>query len=71
MRRLLGIKPIGMLVIGAALMLGVAACGRGDEDGTADVVAGRPAGFKATPEYLAAAVEDLEVVPQPTAGGEG
>lgn len=33
------------------------------EDGTADVEAGRPAGFKATPEYLAAAVEDLELVP--------
>jgi hypothetical protein len=62
-RRLLGIKPIGVLVIGAALMPGVTACGRGDEDGTADVVAGRPAGFNATPEYLAAAVEDLEVVP--------
>lgn len=63
MRRLLGAKPIGVLVIGAAQLLGVAACGQGDEDGTADVEAGRPAGFKATPEYLAAAVEDLEVVP--------
>jgi hypothetical protein len=62
-RRLLGAKPIGVLVIGAALLLGVAACGQGDENGTADVEVGRPAGFKATPEYLAAAVEDLEGVP--------
>jgi hypothetical protein len=60
-RRLLGAKPIGVLVIGAALLLGVVACGQGDEDGIADVEAGRPAGFEATPEYLAA-VEDLEVV---------
>jgi hypothetical protein len=63
-RRLLGAKPIGVLFIGAALLLGVAACGQGDENGTADVEAGRPAGFKATPEYLAAAVEDLEGVPR-------
>jgi hypothetical protein len=63
LRRLLGAKQIGGLAIGAALLLGVVACGQGDENGTADVEAGRPAGFKATPEYLAAAVEDLEGVP--------
>jgi hypothetical protein len=50
-RRLVGAKPIGVRVIGAALLLGVAACGQGDADGTADVEAGQPAGFKATPEY--------------------
>lgn len=63
MKRLLGAETIGVPLIAAVLVLGVAACGEGGEDATADVEAGRPAGFKATPEYLAAAIEDLEAVP--------
>jgi hypothetical protein len=58
--KLPGAKKIGVLLSAPALVLGVAACG---DDATADVEAGQPAGFEATPEYLAAAVEDLEVVP--------
>lgn len=55
-----GAKTVGALPSAPALVLGVAACG---DHATADVEAGQPAGFKATPEYLATAVEDLDVVP--------
>ena len=60
MGKLPGAKKIGVLLSAPALVLGGAAC---SDDATADVEAGQPAGFKATPEYLAAAVEDLEVGP--------
>jgi hypothetical protein len=60
-RRPLGAKSLAALVAGA-LTVGVASCGAGRESGT-EVEAVRPAGFEATPEYLASATADLDALP--------
>lgn len=60
MRRLWRATSLGVLATGV-VAVGASSCGAGRD--STDVVASRPAGFEATPEYLAAATADLDAVP--------